>query len=85
MTFEDLLKETISYPTRNGKRREIQVATAYWNERHPAHSYAVQFVKSRLPNKIYNENCLETMAKMPDNFIDLTVTSPPYDGMRMYK
>ena len=27
-------------------------------------------------NKIYNENCLDTMAKMPDNFIDLTVTSP---------
>jgi site-specific DNA-methyltransferase (adenine-specific) len=36
-------------------------------------------------NKIYNENCLETMAKMPDNFIDLTVTSPPYDDVRMYK
>ncbi len=35
-------------------------------------------------NKIYNENCLETMAKMPDNFIDLTVTSPPYDNLRTY-
>ena len=35
-------------------------------------------------NKIYNENCLETMAKMPDNFIDLTVTSPPYDNLRAY-
>ena len=35
-------------------------------------------------NKIYNENCLETMAKMPDNFIDLTVTSPPYDDLRTY-
>jgi len=30
-------------------------------------------------NKIYNENCLETMARMPDSFIDLTVTSPPYN------
>jgi len=30
-------------------------------------------------NKIYNENCLDTMAKMPNNFIDLTVTSPPYN------
>ena len=30
-------------------------------------------------NKIYNENCLNTMAKMPDNFVDLTVTSPPYN------
>jgi site-specific DNA-methyltransferase (adenine-specific) len=36
-------------------------------------------------NKIHNENCLETMLKMPDNFIDLTVTSPPYDGLRTYK
>jgi DNA modification methylase len=35
-------------------------------------------------NKIYNENCLDTMAKMPDNFIDLTVTSPPYDNLRNY-
>jgi DNA modification methylase len=35
-------------------------------------------------NKIYNENCLDTMARMKDNFIDLTVTSPPYDGLRTY-
>jgi len=35
-------------------------------------------------NKIYNENCLNTMLRMPDNFIDLTVTSPPYDGLRKY-
>ena len=36
-------------------------------------------------NKIYNENCLDTMAKMEDNLIDLTVTSPPYDNLRKYK
>lgn len=30
-------------------------------------------------NKLYNEDCLNTMSKMPDNFIDLTVTSPPYN------
>ena len=36
-------------------------------------------------NKIYNENCLDTMGRMPDNFIDLTVTSPPYDNLREYK
>lgn len=35
-------------------------------------------------NEIYNENCLDTMARMEDNFIDLTVTSPPYDGLRTY-
>lgn len=36
-------------------------------------------------NKIYNENCLDTMARMPDGFVDLTVTSPPYDDLRSYK
>lgn len=36
-------------------------------------------------NKIYNESCIETMAKMPNNFIDLTITSPPYDNLRDYK
>lgn len=36
-------------------------------------------------NKIYNENCLDTMSRMPDGFIDLTVTSPPYDNLRNYK
>jgi len=35
-------------------------------------------------NKIYAENCLDTMARMPDGFIDLTVTSPPYDDLRTY-
>lgn len=35
-------------------------------------------------NKIYCENCVTTMEAMPDNFIDLTVTSPPYDGLRDY-
>lgn len=35
-------------------------------------------------NKIYNENCLDTMARMPDCFVDLSVTSPPYDNLRDY-
>ena len=30
-------------------------------------------------NKIYCESNLETMAKMPDCFVDLIVTSPPYN------
>lgn len=28
---------------------------------------------------------MNLMRKMPDNFIDLTVTSPPYDNLREYK
>lgn len=35
-------------------------------------------------NTIYNENNLETMSRMPDDFLDLTVTSPPYDNLREY-
>ena len=35
-------------------------------------------------NKIYCESNLDTMAKMPDNFVDLVVTSPPYDDLRTY-
>lgn len=34
--------------------------------------------------KIYNENCLETLSRMPDGFIDITITSPPYDDLRDY-
>jgi len=30
-------------------------------------------------NKIYHEDCLATMKKMPDNFVDLVFTSPPYN------
>jgi len=36
-------------------------------------------------NKIYCENCLDTMGRMDDGFVDLTVTSPPYDNLRDYK
>ena len=35
-------------------------------------------------NKIYCESNLETMKRMKDNFVDMTVTSPPYDGLRDY-
>jgi len=35
-------------------------------------------------NKIYNEDCLITMSRMSDNFVDLVVTSPPYDDLRTY-
>jgi site-specific DNA-methyltransferase (adenine-specific)/modification methylase len=30
-------------------------------------------------NKIYCESNLETMSRMPDNFVDLVITSPPYN------
>lgn len=30
-------------------------------------------------NKIHNEDCRDTMARMPNGFVDLTITSPPYN------
>ena len=36
-------------------------------------------------NKIFNEDCLEFAKRLPDNCIDLIITSPPYDNMRDYK
>jgi DNA modification methylase len=35
-------------------------------------------------NKIYLEDNLETLSRTPDNYYDLVVTSPPYDGIRKY-
>ena len=33
---------------------------------------------------IYNENCLDTLQRMRDNSLDMTITSPPYDNLREY-
>ena len=35
-------------------------------------------------NKIYQEPCLDTLRKMPDNFLDCVITSPPYWQLRDY-
>ena len=34
--------------------------------------------------EIYQENCIETMKRMEDDFVDMTITSPPYDDLRDY-
>ncbi len=35
-------------------------------------------------NEIYCGECSEMMSRLPDECIDLTVTSPPYDNLRKY-
>lgn len=35
-------------------------------------------------NKIYNEPCLETVKRMPNNYLDCVITSPPYWQLRDY-
>ena len=35
-------------------------------------------------DKIFNMDCIEGLRKLPENCIDLTVTSPPYDNLRSY-
>lgn len=36
-------------------------------------------------SKINNDDCIKFMKRLPDNCIDLTVTSPPYDDLRDYE
>lgn len=36
-------------------------------------------------NGLYVANCIEFMAAMPSDCVDLVVTSPPYDNLRDYK
>ena len=36
-------------------------------------------------DSIIEGNCLEILQEFPDNYIDLVVTSPPYDNLRSYK
>lgn len=47
----------------------------------PAITYSECYAQ---PFLLFNESNLDTMKRMPDNFIDLTVTSPPYDNLRDY-
>lgn len=35
-------------------------------------------------NRIYNEPCLDTLSRIPDNYIDCVITSPPYWQLRDY-
>jgi DNA modification methylase len=34
--------------------------------------------------KIYRENCIDTLSRMEDDVLDMTITSPPYDDLRDY-
>ncbi len=53
-----------------------------WNEWVEGCSdYTIHFKE----NYTAQEDCLKTMSNMEDNFLDLTVTSPPYDNLRKYK
>jgi len=59
----------------------IDKSTDLENTTAPAITYSECYAQ---PFLLFNESNLETMARMPDNFIDLTVTSPPYDNLRDY-
>ena len=56
-------------------------STDLQNSTTPAIAYSECYAQ---PFLLFNESNLDTMKRMPDNFIDLTVTSPPYDGLRTY-
>jgi len=35
--------------------------------------------KEELLDSIFNESCIDTMKRIPDNFVDVVITSPPYN------
>ena len=35
-------------------------------------------------DKIYNMDCIEGMKQLEDNSVDMVLTSPPYDNLRIY-
>jgi len=36
-------------------------------------------------NTIHHGDCIDVMKNIPDKFVDMVLTSPPYDGLRQYK
>ena len=36
-------------------------------------------------SQIHNESCLDTMSRMNNDFVDMVLTSPPYDNLRSYE
>lgn len=41
-------------------------------------------MRSCKKNGIFSADCVEFMREMPEDFVNLTVTSPPYDNLRNY-
>ncbi|MEJ7541092.1 site-specific DNA-methyltransferase [Staphylococcus pseudintermedius] len=41
-------------------------------------------MKDLFLNKVTQIDCVEGMKRLPNNSIDLTVTSPPYNNLRDY-
>ena len=56
--------------------------TEFKQPTNPAITYSECYAQ---PFLLFNESNLDTMKRMPDNFIDLTVNKPTYDNLRDYK
>ena len=41
--------------------------------------------RNALNNTVKCGNCVDLMKQLPDNYVDLVLTSPPYDNLRTYK
>jgi DNA modification methylase len=65
-----------------GKKREVNkkpgIITAAPKIEHPIYVGIER-------NTVYNEKCEVTMARMPNNFVDYIITSPPYNAEETYK
>lgn len=65
-----------------------QAQVIYSTKQHKLHSVAHENIGKAAKlnlDQIVNGDCLDVLSTFPDNVIDLTVFSPPYDGIRDYK
>lgn len=69
----------------NGRKTSAQSKAASAKKSSASETGGKTKTKKLFLNKIWNENCLETLKRMPDCSIDLIVTSPPYDELMDYK
>lgn len=51
----------------------------YLNEDSPNNKSNLYLENKIKLDKIYNESCLETLKRIPNNFVDAVITSPPYN------
>ena len=61
------------------KKREKKDARFRSSENQEIERKAVPPSTSFEINKIYQDDCLQIMGQMPDDFVDLIITSPPYN------
>lgn len=80
LTIQGIVVDVIKSPN----SVDVSTITSTSADRKPKDSVAAGEYLKKWINTVQCTDCVEGMKKLPDNSIDLVVTSPPYDGIRTY-